>query len=290
MIKFDCAAYRVVGHDSQQEVIFQEQVATQHIAKLLEVAKEMEQALKEWEAEVKTARSHHYELNYYSMIQLQKLRKGLGCVRQNPGKSIDPMILALLESVSPEVTFLHVCNGMSYLDRHSPAPLDIQDSSSVIPEQDFLENPIDIQSLADSPFESTASGDPTTAFESTVASDPNRSSSPSLASDKKQTVVANPQLTENDLSDTQKSTFTNLVDYQDYPRLLVLKALEECPNANVYDIQDWCDENESIFDFHGEESEQDQNTSSDIDDSFSESSSDDEGNESVFIPGAWSLN
>jgi hypothetical protein len=49
------------------------------------------------------------------------------------------------------------------------------------------------------------------------------------------------QATEQTLTDAQKAILTNLTEYQDYSRSLVLKAFEKCgEKANDYDIQHWC--------------------------------------------------
>ena len=53
-------------------------------------------------------------------------------------------------------------------------------------------------------------------------------------------------LKEDDLEAQQKDIFTDLVEYQRYSKELVLKALEvSSSEANLYDIQHWCDVNQS---------------------------------------------
>ena len=61
--------------------------------------------------------------------------------------------------------------------------------------------------------------------------------------------------TEQTLTDVQKEILADLVEYQHYPKLLVLKAFKECnETANMYDIQIWCGKNEGlVFDDDSEE-------------------------------------
>ena len=144
MVTFDCATYTVTGHGQKQELVqLQEETATQRVAELHASAKNMESALREWENKVKESRSHHYELNYYTTLQLLRLRKELGHVRCNPGKPIDPEILALLESISPEVTSEIVHIIMTDLEEHL---LDLHDATNLIPEELYEE--VDVQGLA----------------------------------------------------------------------------------------------------------------------------------------------
>ena len=195
---FDCATYRVIGSG---EVWLQEESADEKVKQLQAYAKQMEDDLDSWEKKVKESRSHHYELNYYTMLQLLKLRKELGLVRESPTKLVDPQILALLESISPKVTSGNVQSVISSLEKELAA-VEMPPSSS-------------LSSLKTS---------------------------------------HNPQLTENDLTDSQKKIFTDLVEYKEYPKLLVLKAFEQLPStANLYDIQDWCNEEDGKYFTHATE-------------------------------------
>ena len=75
---------------------------------LQQQAKEMEKELQMWEEEVRRARKEYYELNYYTTLQLLTLQKELGRLKisEQPRahSQIKPQVLALLESISTEIT------------------------------------------------------------------------------------------------------------------------------------------------------------------------------------------
>ena len=76
---------------------------------LQQQAKYMEEELQIWEGEVKQARKEYYELNYYTTMQLLTLRKELGKLKSLRQPHVDPHVLALLESISTEITPACVC-------------------------------------------------------------------------------------------------------------------------------------------------------------------------------------
>ena len=63
----------------------------------------MQMELENWKNEVNDARSRHYELNYFTTPQLLTLRRALGGM-ESSSKSLDSQVLALLQSISPEVS------------------------------------------------------------------------------------------------------------------------------------------------------------------------------------------
>ena len=191
-----------------------------------------------WENEVKESRSHHYELNYYTTLQLLRLRKELGLIRQTPTKLVDPQILALLESISPNMTSDSVQNVISNLEEQL---LDLRAAVILVPEESVQEEP------ADSEITKDLSGTPLSTELHTATPAAVEMPSPSLSSVRRPTISNKPHLTENDLTDSQKKIFDDLVEYKEYPKLLVLKAFEQSPDsANLYDVQDWCDEYEDM--------------------------------------------
>ena len=272
-VSFDCATYVITGFGEKQEVQLQEESADQRVKELQAYAKKMEEDLNMWENEVKESRHHHYELNYYTTLQLLRLRKELGLVRQNPTKLVDPQILALLESISPKVTSDSVQNVISSLEEQL---LDLRTAATLIPEENIQEE------SADSEIAEDLVGDPLSAELHTAAPTAVEIPSPSLSSVKRLTTTNKPHLTENELTENQKKLFADLVEYKKYPRLLVLKAFEESPDsANQYDIQDWCDEYEGMYTFEDEEEEEEETTTS-SDELSSDSGSDDEERVNVF--------
>ena len=270
-VSFDCATYTVVGFGEKQEVQLQEESADERVKQLQEYAKQMEDDLKVWENEVKESRSHHYELNYYTTLQLLRLRKELGLVQQNPTRPVDPQILALLESISPEVTSGSVQSVISSLEEQL---LDLQATATLVPEESIQEEPVDSEITDD------FSGTPLSTEHQTAAVEV---PSPSFSSVRRLTCSDKPHLTQNELSDSQKKVFADLVEYQEYPRLLVLKAFEQLPdNANLYDIQDWCDEYEGMYSFKDEEEEVEEENTTSSDELSSDSGSEEEEMINVF--------
>lgn len=268
-VSFDCASYVDTGLSEKQELQLQEESADQRVKELHAYAKKMEEDLTMWENEVKESRSHHYELNYYTTLQLLRLRKELGLVRQNPTRLIDPQILALLESISPKVTSDSVQNIISILEKQF---LDVRAAATL----DIEENIQDV--LADGEVTDNLNNGPLKTDLPTTVKIP----SPSLSSVKKLTTGNEPHLTENDLTDSQTEIFADLVEYQAYPRLLVLKAFEQLPdNANLYDIQEWCDEYEDVYNFEVEEEDMKEESVASSDE-FSDSGSDDAEKANVF--------
>lgn len=84
----------------------------------------------------------------------------------------------------------------------------------------------------------------------------------SLAYNKKVPDDDRPQITEKELNDEQRKILTDLVDFKQYPKLLVLKAFEDhvnSDNVNAYDIEEWCTEFEDMYVF--EEPEEDESVS-----------------------------
>ena len=79
-----------------------------HAASLLQdQAKKMTQELKNWEEEVALKRRDFYELNYFTTPQLLSLQRNLGVFKSKPRSGphdVTPNVLALLESISTEVT------------------------------------------------------------------------------------------------------------------------------------------------------------------------------------------
>ena len=77
--------------------------------RLQQQAKEMEEELRMWEDEVQKARKEYYELNYYTTMQLLTLRKELGKLKTSGQPHVNPHVLALLQSISTEISPPCVC-------------------------------------------------------------------------------------------------------------------------------------------------------------------------------------
>ena len=268
-----CAKYSY-ELDPKQEPQLQEEQAKQLVMDLSACAKEMENALKEWEKEVKEARNCFYELNYYTTRQLLQLRKNLGLARHSSCKhsQIDPEIMALLQSISQEVNSESVHSIVSEINKGNPDPQlaptvlhDDDDEPETTKETHFADKCDTEETCVFATIETfRLSSMDDLAHNSTVA--PNSSDD------------AKPKLVEQDLNDTQKATFKDLVKSQGYSRNLVLKAFENCKKTdNQYDILQWCEEHEAF------EEEQEEEVASMENYSSSDSESSEEENEGTCI-------
>ena len=264
-----CSKYVRSELDPKQEAKLQEEHAKQLIADLSVCAKEMETALKKWENEVKEARNHFYELNYYTTRQLLHLRKSLGFARKDSQKQpeIDPVILALLQSISHEVTSESIHSVIAGLDKKKPDP---QPSATVTRDNDAPKTASEIRFEENYGTEGTGVE---TAQLNSMEDLPNNSTVDCNSSND-----AKPNLAENDLNETQKATFIDLTESQCYCRNLVLKAFENCKETdNQYDILKWCAEHE---DFEEEDEEEVASTENDL---SSDLESSDEEQEDIYV-------
>ena len=237
-----CAVYTVItGSDTKQEPQLEIALAKQLVDSLKNIAKQMECGLEDWRNEVEGSRKDHYELNYYTTLQLLGLRKELALVRFKAGKRCSSDILALLQSISPNLTFEDVHDAVMSLQENSSEELrskhSVQELSDRAEELDQFSIPTSLvmdQSLQDSPAAIPPSSEDHTSTPSEVA-DENFFAEPAV-------------LQEQDLEAQQRDIFTDLVGYQCYSKDLVLKALESSSSeANLYDIQQWCDKKKKKF-------------------------------------------
>ena len=276
VVVINCAMY-VASQEEEQQL--QEKLAKQHVAELNALAKEMETALEEWGNEVNESRRQFYALNYYTTRQLLRIRKELGLSRQNPHRQLDPEVLALLQSISPAVTSENVHSVLIDLEK---LKVDLQTAASLVPHKAYKDKMETQRSDIKLPLLKAVQPDAT---DSDLAKNiPNSSISTPPPSSRIEKLHA----TEQALTDVQKQILTDLVEYQDYPKLLVLKAFEECDEtANMYDIQIWCGENEDLnFDYDDDEEEMEADDTAESGDESSSGSdfSGDEENDSNESP------
>ena len=276
VVVINCAMYVANQEEEQQQL--QEKLAKQHVAKLNVLAKEMETALEEWENEVNESRRQFYALNYYTTRQLLRIRKELGLSRQNAHRQLDPEVFALLQSISPAVTSENVHSVLIDLEK---LKVDLQTAASLVPHKTYKDKMETQRSDIKLPLLKAVQPDATD-------SDPAKTiPNSSISTPPPSSGIEKLHATEQALTDVQKQILTDLVEYQDYPKLLVLKAFEECDEtANMYDIQIWCGENEDLnFDDDDEDEMQADDTAESSDESSSGSDfSDDEENDSNASP------
>lgn len=229
----------------------------QIITELQKQAKEMEDELYQWKEVVKCRRDDFYELNYFNTMQLLALRRELG--KLNRGSHIvSPDVLALLQSISSQVS-----------------PQIVSDAVCQITNEVFMRLPeIASESHEDAEMEDlpTHTGMEMSSI-SQLLSNEDKPTEPPKANLNELV----PNLTEDDLSETQKEMMANISTRLNCSKQLILTAFEECPGDenDRYDFENWCFKNldRDIVDEGSEEENEcdsDSEASSDSDDSVAE--------------------
>ena len=220
------------------------------ISKLQTLAKEMEHELTIWKEEVTQKRGDFYELNNFTTLQLLTLRRELGVVKSksNSGPAdVTPSVLALLESISTQVTAPHVHVVVQNIIADSiksavPAPsISIQVGGSIV--SPSLSSPA---VLSASDANTSTHREPSLAQEIFSSADLQTSSG---AEDMKVDVaVEPPKISEDELSQEQRGMMQDLIKRYAFPTGLILKAFEECEaESTKYDIEKWCIKNVDKF-------------------------------------------
>ena len=181
------------------------------VANLQGQLEEMVAELDSWNFNVKCMRNDYYELNYYTTTQLLMLRQSLVKLKNNDSISLDPDILALLQSINPKIETQLVMSAIAETIQNV-SQQDVQSEIS-------LEVDMGAESQV---FPGQASG----------------LVSPNLIMNK----PSLPQLTEDDLSNTQKMIMEFVVEQLDCKKLLVLKVFEDHTSGkkDKYDYIDLC--------------------------------------------------
>jgi hypothetical protein len=231
----------------KQELHLEIALAKQLVNSLKNIAKQMECGLEDWKRKVEGSRKDHYELNYYTTLQLLGLRKELALVRSKAGKQCSPEVLALLQSISPDLTFEDVQDAISLQESSSE---ELRSNHSAEEEYNDGEEELNQFSISTSLAmdQSVQNSQDSPGSAGIPPSSESHNSTPSEV-DEEHNMLAGPAvLKEEDLEAQQRDIYTDLVGYQCYSKELVLKALEiSSSEANLYDIQHWCDENQKNF-------------------------------------------
>ena len=278
ILTFPCAQYS----GDEKSPVFNEKVGKQLVELLQEHAKQMEEALKDWQVEIQFARTLYYQLNYYTTLQLLTLRREFGRYKAFYSYFVPPNVLALLHSVSPQIT------NYTIRDAVVRATTEVQpfliDSSN-----DFMDENIP---LGEIPLARTITESPELAADRSmkpsgvilyghnVQPPVGKPSSTTTGSFPKAPPKMTPSLTVNDLNDEQKQIFTRLVEFLHHSESHVLRAFQECsPEANKYDIEGWCDRNDDDYSDDDREGEYESGNEEEIQSSASESSDESEPEE-----------
>jgi hypothetical protein len=220
------------------------------ISKLQSQAKVMEHELTSWKGEVTQKRGDFYELNYFTTLQLLTLRRELGVIKSQPNSGpadVKPDVLALLESISTQVTAPHVHaivqNVISDGIRSatSAPSVSAQDGAFVV--SPSLSSPAALGGASSSVANTLTPRESSLAHELFSSADLQTSSG---AEDMKVDVAAVelPKISEDELSQEQRGMMQDLIKRYSFPPQLILKAFEECEaESTKYDIEKWCHKN-----------------------------------------------
>ena len=250
--EFPCALYDTHGESE----VFNERVAKDLVESLQEYIKQLEEALEEWEATIKQARSKHYELNYFTTFQLRTLRKELKKLSNDQSECrIKEEVLMLLRSISPDVADSDVLISLKEIQMASCPSDDYSIPTTTKNVNDSFDNEIDLE-----PKSNTYEAEP-----------PTKGNAHDIAMHDAEASVG--IINVQDLLEEQLIIFQGCTEFLGYSEELVLRAFKECGiNAEKEAIEGWCFKNDQA------DSDDDETTSSiselQEDDSSSESESD----------------
>ena len=246
VLTFSCAQYS----GGEKSPVFNDKVGKQLVELLQNHAKQMEEAFKIWQAEIQFARTKYYQLNYYTTLQLLTLRREFGRYKASYSYCVPPNVLALLHSVSPQITNSTVQYAVVRATTEVQ-PFLIDSSNDLMDEKIPLgEIPL-ARTIKESPelvADSYMKPSGVIMYGHNVQPPVDKPSSTTTGSVPKAPPKMTPSLTVNDLNDEQKQIFTRLVEFLQHSESHVLRAFQECsPEANKYDIEGWCARNDDDY-------------------------------------------
>ena len=229
----------------------------------------MEDDLEKWKHELSEHRDHFYELNYFTTPQLLSLREELGQFKGSEilAKPVKQEVMTLLQCISRQLSSDSVKD-------------EVQTVNGILAEQKFLQE----QFSHGKPSQSYSSDyEPPTRLPSdnsntlSVGMDHNMSTPAAelytetienrVASIPAAKLVAEilqtssgpqPKLTDEDLTDKQKSIIDNLRAMYGFPKKLVLLAFESCARPDIEEaVMNWCNDKQDDFDFIDSDAESD---------------------------------
>ena len=201
----------------------------------------MENELHQWKELVGSRRAQFYELNYFNTMQLLTLRRELDRITST---KVSPDILALLHSISTEITPAIVTDALHHATQTVPTPpLELKDSDEEMnSESPLIERPVSDDKLSET------------------------------SKPKKNNHL--PTIAEEDLSEEQREIIANIAQRLYCSSQLVLMGIEKNgKDFDRYDLEKWCSSNLDLLDKNEEESSDEESygyQSSDSDDSEQE--------------------
>ena len=229
----------------------------------------MEDDLEKWKHELSEHRDHFYELNYFTTPQLLSLREELGQFKGSVilAKPVKQEVMTLLQCISRQLSSDSVKD-------------EVQTVNGILAEQKFLQEQFshgkpsqsyssDYEPPARLPSDNSntlsigmdhnmstpAAELYTETIENRVASIP----AAKLVAEILQTSSGpQPKLTDEDLTDKQKSIIDNLRAMYGFPKKLVLLAFESCARPDIEEaVMNWCNDKQDDFDIIDSDAESD---------------------------------
>ena len=202
---------------------------------LQERAREMEEDLEKWRNNVKDARNEFYELNYFTTRQLLVLSSELGKLRRDSsGHRLQAQVMALLQSISPDVTSSDVEQAVTSSDVKQVVATKGWRAPEIVAEFASLESLLpcsyhqpQVPHFLPSPSEASVSP---VYMQSSEHSPAKQSGRVNLSAD--------------DLDLNQSQTLTELTEKCGYTELQVLRAIEELKTGDQYEILYWLTQHE----------------------------------------------
>ena len=217
------------------------------VDELQQQAKDMEKELQTWEDEVRQARKEYYELNYYTTLQLLTLRQELGRLKTSEQprahSQINPQVLALLESISTEITSPYVWDVVK-----SVTSVQQRGEVNVFAAQQHTSAEMFAPSTAGPTFQMVSSVQP---VQPSLADDILASADMQASASASRARLQQPKLTHDQLTERQREIFDNFMNC-DYPERLILVALEKF-GEDQHEAENWIIENASQCDLSDDE-------------------------------------
>ena len=211
----------------------------QIISTLQTQAKTMEDELHQWKDLVGSRRAQFYELNYFNTMQLLTLRRELGKIKDDVGIKVSPEVLALLHSISTQISPEEVSDAVGL----TAAQLMSLDLPEVVENVSNLVEPSVIPETGTTGHLSKAVQSPKASFDRNL-----------------------PTLVEKDLTEKQQEMMANISSRLNCSNQLVLMGIEKLQGIreiDQYDLQRWCVNNLKLDDSKDESEDESSDEDSD---------------------------
>ena len=211
----------------------------------------MESHLEEWKNEVSEKRDKFYELNYFTTQQLLFLVEDLAKLQAANGKNVNPMTMALLQSISPKLSERNVRKHLLLAFDQSDERSDEYSALVVQPlvQEKFTKHSactsdVDKLVVAEADSEGCPNQGKKESPGSVFMKDGHKAGS--MARDC--TLMPEPKSTTKHLTDNQHKILINVSENYGFAKKLVFLAFEHCETPETeHEVIDWCMEHQTEF-------------------------------------------